>query len=44
MTEKSRTVNRWYAAYTKGTDFDSWGQLVEAADQYAKYVQTLFDA
>ncbi|KXJ19840.1 axin interactor, dorsalization-associated protein [Exaiptasia diaphana] len=41
MTEKSRTVNRWYAAYSKGTDFDSWGQLVEAADQYSKLSKEL---
>ncbi|XP_001640692.2 axin interactor, dorsalization-associated protein [Nematostella vectensis] len=34
MTEKSRTVNKWYAAFTKATDFDSWGQLVEAAEEY----------
>ncbi|KAK3755132.1 hypothetical protein QZH41_017507 [Actinostola sp. cb2023] len=44
MTEKSRTVNRWYAAFTKGTDFDSWGQLVEAADEYSKLSKELKQA
>ncbi|XP_031564204.1 axin interactor, dorsalization-associated protein-like [Actinia tenebrosa] len=41
MTEKSRTVNRWYAAFTKGTDFDSWGQLVEAAEAYSSLAKEL---
>ena len=36
MTEKSRTVNKWYTSFVKGTDFDSWGQLVEAADEYTR--------
>jgi len=36
MTEKSRTINQWYASFEKAKDFDSWGQLVEAADEYAR--------
>ncbi|XP_078000787.1 axin interactor, dorsalization-associated protein B-like [Glandiceps talaboti] len=34
MTEKSKLVSRWQGSFTKGTDFDSWGQLVEAVDEY----------
>lgn len=36
MTEKSRTINQWYLSFEKAKDFDSWGQLVEAADEYAR--------
>ena len=36
MTEKSRTINQWYVSFEKGKDFDSWGQLVEAADEYSR--------
>lgn len=36
MTEKSRTINQWYVSFEKAKDFDSWGQLVEAADEYAR--------
>ncbi|KAM6407370.1 axin interactor, dorsalization-associated protein [Pluvialis apricaria] len=27
-------LQRWGASFRKGTDFDSWGQLVEAIDEY----------
>lgn len=37
MTEKSRTINQWYVSFEKGKDFDSWGQLVEAAEEYSRY-------
>jgi len=36
MTQKSRTINQWYASFEKAKDFDSWGQLVEAADEYVR--------
>ncbi|KAM5165384.1 axin interactor, dorsalization-associated protein isoform 1-T1 [Mantella aurantiaca] len=34
MTELNKTLNKWNASFRKGTDFDSWGQLVEAIDEY----------
>ncbi|XP_016399339.1 axin interactor, dorsalization-associated protein-like isoform X1 [Sinocyclocheilus rhinocerous] len=30
----TKTVQKWHASFKKGTDFDSWGQLVEAIDEY----------
>ena len=38
MTEKSRIVNQWCVYFEKGRDFDSWGQLVEAAEEYSRCV------
>ncbi|XP_007896450.1 axin interactor, dorsalization-associated protein isoform X3 [Callorhinchus milii] len=34
MSDIHKTVQRWLASFKKGTDFDSWGQLVEAIDEY----------
>ncbi|XP_064270181.1 axin interactor, dorsalization-associated protein isoform X3 [Passer domesticus] len=35
MSEAARSLlQRWDASFRKGTDFDSWGQLVEAIDEY----------
>ncbi|KAG2467398.1 AIDA protein, partial [Polypterus senegalus] len=34
MTDISKTIQKWHASFKKGTDFDSWGQLVEAIDEY----------
>ncbi|CAG09192.1 unnamed protein product, partial [Tetraodon nigroviridis] len=34
MSDVSKTVQKWHASFRKGTDFDSWGQLVEAIDEY----------
>ncbi|XP_043913806.1 axin interactor, dorsalization-associated protein isoform X1 [Protopterus annectens] len=34
MTEVNKTIQKWHASFKKGTDFDSWGQLVEAIDEY----------
>ncbi|KAL6095812.1 aida [Pungitius sinensis] len=34
MSEVNKTIQRWHASFRKGTDFDSWGQLVEAIDEY----------
>ncbi|KAM9798155.1 axin interactor, dorsalization-associated protein [Neosynchiropus ocellatus] len=34
MSEVLKTVQKWHASFRKGTDFDSWGQLVEAIDEY----------
>ncbi|XP_016362366.1 axin interactor, dorsalization-associated protein isoform X2 [Sinocyclocheilus anshuiensis] len=30
----TKTIQKWHASFKKGTDFDSWGQLVEAIDEY----------
>ncbi|XP_062503125.1 axin interactor, dorsalization-associated protein-like [Corticium candelabrum] len=35
ISEREKLVESWYALFRKGTDFDSWGQLVEAVDEYA---------
>ncbi|KAL0964971.1 hypothetical protein UPYG_G00275110 [Umbra pygmaea] len=34
MTDVNKTILKWHASFRKGTDFDSWGQLVEAIDEY----------
>ncbi|MEE6473838.1 hypothetical protein FKM82_010185 [Ascaphus truei] len=34
MSEMNKTLQRLLASFRKGTDFDSWGQLVEAVDEY----------
>ncbi|KAG8584460.1 hypothetical protein GDO81_008836 [Engystomops pustulosus] len=34
MSDLSKTLHKWSASFRKGTDFDSWGQLVEAIDEY----------
>ncbi|KAM6954239.1 axin interactor, dorsalization-associated protein [Aplochiton taeniatus] len=34
MSDVSKTIQKWHASFRKGTDFDSWGQLVEAIDEY----------
>lgn len=34
MSDVTKTVHKWHASFKKGTDFDSWGQLVEAIDEY----------
>ncbi|XP_063297499.1 axin interactor, dorsalization-associated protein isoform X1 [Pelobates fuscus] len=34
MGDINKTLHKWHASFSKGTDFDSWGQLVEAIDEY----------
>ncbi|XP_064196908.1 axin interactor, dorsalization-associated protein isoform X2 [Anguilla rostrata] len=34
MSDLTKTIQKWHASFKKGTDFDSWGQLVEAIDEY----------
>ncbi|XP_029351864.1 axin interactor, dorsalization-associated protein isoform X3 [Echeneis naucrates] len=34
MSDVNKTIQKWHASFRKGTDFDSWGQLVEAIDEY----------
>ncbi|XP_073247825.1 axin interactor, dorsalization-associated protein-like isoform X3 [Porites lutea] len=41
MAEKSRVVNQWCVYFEKGRDFDSWGQLVEAADEYSSLARDI---
>lgn len=37
VSERAKLVKSWHAVFRKGTDFDSWGQLVEAVDEYSLY-------
>ncbi|KAF3850043.1 hypothetical protein F7725_019762 [Dissostichus mawsoni] len=34
MSDVNKTIQKWHVSFRKGTDFDSWGQLVEAIDEY----------
>ncbi|XP_024146343.1 axin interactor, dorsalization-associated protein isoform X1 [Oryzias melastigma] len=34
MSDVNKTIQKWHASFRKGSDFDSWGQLVEAIDEY----------
>uniref|UniRef100_A0AAY4EE54 C2 Aida-type domain-containing protein n=1 Tax=Denticeps clupeoides TaxID=299321 RepID=A0AAY4EE54_9TELE len=34
MSDVAKSIQKWHASFKKGTDFDSWGQLVEAIDEY----------
>ncbi|XP_037101443.1 axin interactor, dorsalization-associated protein isoform X3 [Syngnathus acus] len=34
MSDVNKTLQKWHASFRKGIDFDSWGQLVEAIDEY----------
>ncbi|XP_041420177.1 axin interactor, dorsalization-associated protein B isoform X2 [Xenopus laevis] len=34
MSDMNKILQKWGASLRKGTDFDSWGQLVEAIDEY----------
>ncbi len=35
MSEVTRSLlQRWGASFRRGADFDSWGQLGEAIDEY----------
>ncbi|XP_019953137.1 axin interactor, dorsalization-associated protein isoform X1 [Paralichthys olivaceus] len=34
MSDVNKTVQKWLCSFKKATDFDSWGQLVEAIDEY----------
>ena len=39
MSEVTRSLlQRWGASFRRGADFDSWGQLVEAIDEYQMWV------
>ncbi|CAK8692711.1 axin interactor, dorsalization-associated protein-like [Clavelina lepadiformis] len=37
MATTEKLVGKWYQTFKKATDFDSWGQLVEASDEYVKF-------
>ncbi|XP_030854664.1 axin interactor, dorsalization-associated protein isoform X1 [Strongylocentrotus purpuratus] len=34
MGDRGKLVTRWQTSLRKGTDFDSWGQVVEAVEEY----------
>lgn len=41
MSEKDddeKVITAWHTAFKKGTDFDLWGQPVEAIDGYQRCV------
>lgn len=41
MTEadnEEKVVTSWHAAFKTGTDYDLWGQPVEAIEEYHRYV------
>ncbi len=35
--ERQRMVSGWHTLFKKGTDFDLWGQPVEAISEYQRY-------
>nr|XP_002132148.1 axin interactor, dorsalization-associated protein isoform X1 [Ciona intestinalis] len=41
MTSFEKSVEKWSAALKKSTDFDSWGQLVEASKEYIRLAKLL---
>lgn len=41
MASTSKVISNWRTSFTKGADFDSWGQLVEAVDEYTKLSRQL---
>ena len=34
--ERERVIEDWHVTFKKGTDYDLWGQPVEAGDIYQK--------
>ena len=34
--ERNQIVSEWHTTFKKGTDFDMWGQPVEAVDTYTR--------
>ena len=34
--ERDRLIDDWHTSFKKGTDFDLWGQPVEATDEYSR--------
>lgn len=40
-SETEKLVDGWKHKFTQATDFDSWGQLVEAADEYFKLARMM---
>jgi hypothetical protein len=39
VAEKADLVASWHSLFRKGTDFDSWGQVVEAVDEYSLLIR-----
>ena len=37
-------VKRWQTAFKRATDFDMWGQPVEAIDVYQRFVEIYVDS
>lgn len=40
MVSYEKVVLSWKASLKKAADFDSWGQIVEAEQEYNQYVAT----
>ena len=34
--DRNKLIHDWHIIFRKGTDFDSWGQPVEAIETYKK--------
>nr|CAB3220662.1 axin interactor, dorsalization-associated protein [Phallusia mammillata] len=41
QTETDQLTEKWLHGLKKATDFDSWGQLVEAGDEYARLMRQI---
>lgn len=39
-SEKQILIKRWHDAFRRATDFDAWGQPLEALDIYQRYNNT----
>lgn len=39
--DRDELISEWSKAFKKGTDYDLWGQPVEAVDSYQRYVSSL---
>ena len=38
MTDVSLLLTKWRERLTRGNDFDTWGQFVEASEEYSRSV------
>ncbi|XP_065833315.1 axin interactor, dorsalization-associated protein-like [Oscarella lobularis] len=40
-SERQKFVELWSSLFVKATDFDSWGQIVEAVDEYSRLIKRI---
>jgi hypothetical protein len=38
MTDAALLLTKWRKSLTRGKDFDTWGQFVEASEEYSRSV------